>query len=1013
MKCVTDPGSQVEPHDPLLSDDSSELDAGHADDFPYDGEVGRTWLESIHVTIPGGVVRSVQVYRGVNVTTDPHLREPTVTGALHRFETGEQLAIPFVFHDPDARKFALVVPEVLRHEELRERSRLLQRMANDTVCPIPPYVREANVVIGVPELIAYLEAPSHAARAKVGAELDQKRAQLDQHQSRLSEHQQQLSEHAAALDGRKAEIEAREGVLAERERALEARHAELEERAADLAGREERLMARAEQVLTREDDQRLLVDQIEAEKRELSMREADLEARFEVLRQREVGFAQDRASFPEGVQTVSEAEIQEIDDVEGLIEDLDELRPPRAREPSADPGAPEKTSPAVDLGAVGGATGGRAGDRPIEDDRRPDDPTSELQEDEITALVDDLEEVVEADVHEVVDADVHDVHEVHEVHEVVEAEDADVEEIEDIDEVATGVGPRPSKTETAEDELLEAKTSIAIEALAPEVTPPDGFLEQTHREMIATYHDGRVWLFAKLDEGREEAFRGDNDLLAQMVVVEGYPVVLLTLVENLDDDARPYVRRAALDPSVKDDRRILEHLRRNFAASVALFGHAGTYERTLEVEAPRAQNVHLLVERVSRFREEPQVDAHTAIERALEVPPPLSFGDHPFHDAPAGGSAKSAVEAVGKLADWTKPDKLDRALLALSIPRDVVEGATARILRAALAHGIALPSALLAKAVALGLVEGDPGDLVQRQIEAFAELSRTPGRGALSAEDLASNWEQLLSAASDNEVAIDEETHRLAWTHIRAVRPESVPPAEDVDEKKLPEMGEMELVILLEHPTARRAAALELCRREKPELATTLYKAIRKMPRADVVRIVPVLTKMGEEVGDALIDGLTARKTFVRQASALALGHLKLRRAVVPLVHLLQNEPSEVWQEVARVLGIFGTATLRTLTRAMKDPRGQEERFSYALAMLAEHGCERQVSKLQDGNDRSVAKMALEAMTTRDVVEKHCQAVQGEREVEAGDGIRAFSLRFYQELEGRAPEGDLGDPGES
>ena len=66
-----------------------------------------------------------------------------------------------------------------------------------------------------------------------------------------------------------------------------------------------------------------------------------------------------------------------------------------------------------------------------------------------------------------------------------------------------------------------------------------------------------------------------------------------------------------------------------------------------------------------------------------------------------------------------------------------------------------------------------------------------------------------------------------------------------------------------------------------------------------------------------MVDGLSARKTFVRQAFALSLGHLKLRRAVVPLLHLLGSEESEVWREVARVLGSFGTAAFLTGTFGM------------------------------------------------------------------------------------------------
>ena len=45
----------------------------------------------------------------------------------------------------------------------------------------------------------------------------------------------------------------------------------------------------------------------------------------------------------------------------------------------------------------------------------------------------------------------------------------------------------------------------------------------------------------------------------------------------------------------------------------------------------------------------------------------------------------------------------------------------------------------------------------------------------------------------------------------------------DVDLGKLGVMGPPELVLLLEHPKARRAAALELCKRGDAELVEALW----------------------------------------------------------------------------------------------------------------------------------------------------------------------------------------------
>jgi HEAT repeat protein len=186
-------------------------------------------------------------------------------------------------------------------------------------------------------------------------------------------------------------------------------------------------------------------------------------------------------------------------------------------------------------------------------------------------------------------------------------------------------------------------------------------------------------------------------------------------------------------------------------------------------------------------------------------------------------------------------------------------------------------------------------------------------------------------------------------------------------------------------------------------------KAVRKMPRADVVRVVPRIAEFGEAAGDVLIDGLAAKKTFVRQSAALALGYLKLRRAVVPLLHLLGSEPTEVWREVARVLGEFGTGAFRALSRGVKDPKGDADRFTLALAHLANNGCAKQVEQLAADRDARTADVARLALTLRDRARQGAAEVRGERPLSGDDAVRAFSQRFYAELAGTAPDIDLVD----
>lgn len=947
---------------------SSGTSAPAAEEGPYAGEDGRTRLEPILVTFPDGQVRSIQVYRAVNVATHPKLREPTLAGGLHRFESGEELAVPFVFHDPVAKKLCVVVPEVLRHTVLEERAAFLTRVAKDTTHAVPAYVRDATVVVGTRELTAYLALATVVA---THAELARREAELT---GRAAEQAQRHGEHAA----RDGELQRREELLVQRE---------------------ERIATRGEALTGREDELRTLQEEIEASQRDLTLREEELESRVASLREREVelqrvSMASAAAARPAPVQAPApeapEPVIATLSSV-SLVAAAPAPRVPSVRPPL--PPAPRPSEPASVP--------------------PPPAPVSAVQA--RSPLATDVEDDAEDDVEELVDEE--------EVAEELDELDG-VESMED-----TGVGPAPTPSTPATDEIVldEAKTTIGSAALVsairtpakvePEpvpgatVPPPPGFLRDTEREMDVLLEDG-VRLFARLDAGRETVFDTGADLLVQLAIVQGYPVVLLALVAA-GDDARPYVRRAAIDPRTSTQRAALDALRRHFGARVALYAADGRYLRTIEVVAQREANASLVAERAAKLNDA-QVDGSTACERALAAPPPVRELGHPFtlaDDAPPASSAHEAALAVVRLSGWASPERIDRAQLVLSVPRALVDATFRRVLEDAIDFGVALPAPLRDRAVTLGLAN-EPGELVTRQIESFRRTASTKTQGGLTAEATGINWEALLAGAAEYEIAIDSDTHDLAWKAIRKGKgEEGAPGAGEVDLSKLAQMGPPELVLLLDHPGARRAAAIELCNRGDVELVDAVYKAVRKMPRPEVVRVAAKVVGFGEAAGDVLIDGLSARKTFVRQASAIILGQLKLRRAVVPLLHLLQSEKSGVWKEIARILGELGQASYRPLLRAAKEPKSPEDRFAYALAHAANAGSRKalQAAAKDPAEGERLMRIAQQAIVLEDEAKRDAQEIRGERPYEGGDPVKSFSRRFYQELAGTAPDGDLDD----
>ena len=70
----------------------------------------------------------LEVFRVVNVAEHPDLQAPALSGALHRLDDGESVEVPFIYHDPDARMFVLVIPAGARGRELSERAKLLDEL---------------------------------------------------------------------------------------------------------------------------------------------------------------------------------------------------------------------------------------------------------------------------------------------------------------------------------------------------------------------------------------------------------------------------------------------------------------------------------------------------------------------------------------------------------------------------------------------------------------------------------------------------------------------------------------------------------------------------------------------------------------------------------------------------------------------------------------------------------------------------------------------------------------------
>lgn len=88
------------------------------------------------------------MFRVVNVAEHPGLRAPALSGALHRIDDGQIVEVPFVYHDPDAFQFILVIPDGAEGRELSERAKLLDALMQEPGDEVPSYVRHFRIVYG-------------------------------------------------------------------------------------------------------------------------------------------------------------------------------------------------------------------------------------------------------------------------------------------------------------------------------------------------------------------------------------------------------------------------------------------------------------------------------------------------------------------------------------------------------------------------------------------------------------------------------------------------------------------------------------------------------------------------------------------------------------------------------------------------------------------------------------------------------------------------------------------------
>ncbi len=533
------------------------------------------------------------------------------------------------------------------------------------------------------------------------------------------------------------------------------------------------------------------------------------------------------------------------------------------------------------------------------------------------------------------------------------------------------------------------------------------------RETMAICHGGELFLLARPGE-LLAAFRANPPRLGfQLHQLSGYPLVSLVAQaqpgESEEDAAAPEKPLFwTLDPADDGDRKALTQLGEVFALHLDLYDDESRAVASWDLDGPLAPNVRLALERVDALlakAKEVGADAKAAQEafEALSDEERLgrkqhNFSDESFIDLPSPAAARLAL---GIVSYWSEAENEDYLLLRKSFPVEHWRGIRERVVARALDFGLRLPPALIAFAQRAKLIES-PAQALRVALASFAEVSLRLKPSDLEPAHEWENWKLLLADCVAHGVEVESPIEELAAACARKARDASMPVEDETahggDLSLLPED---ELVGLLDDRAQRRDAALELCERGDRAHAETVFNALRDMTRDEVARVIPSMLPFGRDVVGLFIQGLSHRKSFIRQGCALALGSIRAPAAAQALIEFMLREPTRIWMEAARALGDVGSVAVPQLLDVVERSDGEgRERLAWALAHISLDEAGKASVRETVGNSPTAGskKLAWRALQMVDYVRQNDQEVRGQRPLSDQTIVRRFTRRFFESM---------------
>ncbi|MCA9707144.1 MAG: HEAT repeat domain-containing protein, partial [Myxococcales bacterium] len=469
-------------------------------------------------------------------------------------------------------------------------------------------------------------------------------------------------------------------------------------------------------------------------------------------------------------------------------------------------------------------------------------------------------------------------------------------------------------------------------------------------------------------------------------------------------------------------RRLSEH----FAVTLVLTGGSRRITRTIESD-DLGPNAALCIESARGIlaRGEYPPEEFERARRALRAEP-ASIRLAPPEVTIASGAyqhiigAREAVTALEHLERVSQKDTLARLLEVDGLPMAEYDAIRRRVLEGSLSHGLCAPRRFWRRLVASGLArdledyahrlatnraehEGEEGDLdpeaAQEAWMAIHDLCRR--------KDIPPPPElcQALGLPEPAEPRAAPPQRRVVSGEIRSgeinSEPATPPPSSDPLDRRLRD------------PAQRLRAATEVLQgRASAEDLGQVIGALEEFPTGELLALLPDLNDLGLRAVPGLIAKLQSDRREVRQAAAILLGMSREPGAMQRLAEHLVCEPTTVWLDIARALGWFGTAAIRSLCQLLRQDMvaAQEQlsidRVARALAEIAvaqDSGGDTQTGRdavraLADAADPRVSTAARRALASLAEVTASGAQIRGEIPLSEVTEIRAFARSAYEAI---------------